>query len=78
MAATGPRVRRMRILDWFQKLRKRDELKALEHAQHLAIESPAERAISEGDLEGMKADMLAGEAMLEVGLGEAKRLADGE
>jgi len=78
MAATGQRVRRMRIRDWFQQLRKRDEAKALEHAQHLAIESPAERESSRGDIEGMKADMLAGEAMLEVGLGEAKRLAEGE
>jgi hypothetical protein len=68
----------MRINDWFQKLRKRDEVKVLEHAQHLAIESPAEREISAGDLEGMKADMLAGQVMLEVGLGEAKRLAEGE
>jgi hypothetical protein len=62
--------------DWFQKLRKHDEAKALEHAQRLAIESPAEREISKGDVEGLKADMMAGEAMHEVGLGEAKRLAE--
>jgi Lysylphosphatidylglycerol synthase TM region len=76
MAATGQRVRPMRIRDWFQKLRKRDEANALDHAQHLAIESPAEREISKGDIGGMKADMLAGEAMLEVGLGEAERLGE--
>lgn len=44
----------------------------------MAVETPAERKISEGDIEGMKADLMAGQATYEVGLGEAERLADGE
>lgn len=66
----------MRIQELFQKLRGHQEAKVIERAQALAIESPGERAISEGDLEGLKADNLAAEAMYEVGLGEVRRMAD--
>jgi len=66
----------MRVPDVILKLRKRDDARALEHAEQMAVRSPAERAVSADNLEGMQADLLAGEFMLEVGLGEAKRLAE--
>lgn len=68
----------MRVLDWIRELHQRDDAKALERADNMAVETPAEREISEGDFEGMKADLMAGEVMYEVGLGEAERLAEGE
>jgi hypothetical protein len=68
----------MGIRSWWAKLRKREDQEALERAEAMATETPEERYISEGDIEGMAADertgRLAGEATIE----DAERLGDGD
>ena len=46
----------MGLRSWLRSLRKRKDDAALERAGDMQIESPEERRISEGDMEGMQAD----------------------
>ena len=46
----------MGLRSWLRKLRKREDDAALERAEEMQLESPEERRISEGDMEGMQAD----------------------
>jgi hypothetical protein len=66
----------MGIRYWWAKLRKREDDAALERAEKMAVETPEERAISSGDIEGMGADertaRLAGEATID----DAERLGE--
>jgi len=48
------------LRSWLRSLRKREDDAALERAEKMQLESPEERRISEGDLEGMQADEQAG------------------
>ncbi len=68
----------MRIGSWWARLRKHEDEKALERAEAMKLETPEERHITEGDIEGMAADertgRLAGEATIE----DAERLGDGD
>lgn len=68
----------MRIFDWFRKRRQREDAEALERTEAMAVETPEERAVSAGDIEGMRADedvtRLAGEASMR----DAERLGDDE
>ena len=50
----------MGLRSWLRSLRKREDDAALERAENMQLESPEERRISEGDLEGMQADEQAG------------------
>jgi len=66
----------MGLRSWWAKLRKREDDAAIERAEEMAKETPEERAISSGDIEGMAADervaRLAGEATIE----DAERLGE--
>jgi hypothetical protein len=44
------------LRSWLRRLRKRDDDAALDRAEEMQLESPEERRISEGDMEGMQAD----------------------
>jgi len=50
----------MSLLGWLRGLRKREDEAALKRAEDEQLESPAERRISEGDMEGMQADEQTG------------------
>ena len=50
----------MSLLGWLKGLRKREDDAALRRAEDGQLESPEERRISEGDLEGLQADEQAG------------------
>jgi hypothetical protein len=63
------------IRSWLQGLRKREDAAALKRAEEEQLESPEERRISEGDVEGMQADEQAGLAWGETPEG-ADRLAE--
>ena len=68
----------MRILAWLRKLRQREDAAALKREQELRIETPAERAISSGDMEGMQADFRAAREEHEASIEDADRLGDNE
>jgi hypothetical protein len=68
----------MGILAWLRHLRQREDAAALRRAEEMAVETPAERTISSGDIEGMTADVRAAEQMREPSVGDAERLADEE
>ena len=50
----------MGLRSWLRGLRKREDDAALKRAEEMKLESPEERRISEGDMEGMQADEQAG------------------
>jgi len=50
----------MSLFGWLKGLRKREEDAALRRAADEQLESPRERRISEGDMEGMQADEQTG------------------
>ena len=58
----------MSLGSWLSALRKRRNAKEIERAQAMELETPAERAESAGDIEGMQGDeraaRLAGEASI--------------
>jgi hypothetical protein len=49
------------LRSWLRALRRREDDAALRRAEEMQLESPEERRISEGDMEGMVADERAGE-----------------
>ena len=50
----------MGLRSWLRGLRKREDEAPLNRAEEMQLESPQERRISEGDMEGMQADEQAG------------------
>jgi len=48
------------LRSWLRGLRKRKDEAALKRAEEMQLESPEERRITEGDMEGMQADEQAG------------------
>jgi hypothetical protein len=50
----------MGLRSWLRGLRRREDEAALNRAEEMQLESPQERRISEGDMEGMQADEQAG------------------
>jgi hypothetical protein len=60
---------------WLKHFRKREDEAALKRAEDMQLESPDERRISEGDIDGMTADERAGEMWGETP-GGATRLAE--
>lgn len=66
----------MGIRSWWASFRKHEDENALERAEEMSLETPAERHATEGEIEGMAADertaRLAGEATIE----DADRLGD--
>lgn len=67
----------MGLRSWWTNLRKREDEKALERDEELASETPDERDVSAGDLEGLQADERAGRLAGETPAG-VERLGDGE
>ena len=68
----------MRIADWFRKLHRRRQEHQLRRAEELALESPAERRIAEGGMEGLGADLRAAELVRETRFEDVERMAEGE
>ncbi len=66
----------MGIRSWWASLRRHEDEAALNRAEKMALETPEERHVSSGDIEGMAVDertaRLAGEATIE----DAERLGD--
>lgn len=66
----------MGILSWWQNFRKHEDEAALTRAEEMALETPEERHVTEGEIEGMAADertaRLAGEATIK----DAERLGE--
>lgn len=66
----------MGIRSWWASFRKHEDEAALERVEAMSLETPAERHVTEGEIEGMAADertaRLAGEATIE----DAERLGD--
>lgn len=66
----------MGIRSWWAKFRSNEDEAARERAEAMALETPAERHVTEGGIEGMAADertaRLAGEATID----DAERLGD--
>jgi len=67
----------MGLRSWLRSFRQREDEAALKRAEDMQLESPEERRISEGDMEGMQADEQAGLAWGETPQG-ADRLAEGD
>ena len=65
----------MGLRSWLKSLRKREDEAALNRAEEMQLETPEERRISAGDMEGMQADEQAGLAWGETPEG-ADRLAE--
>jgi hypothetical protein len=65
----------MGLRSWLRGLRRREDDAALERAEDMQLETPGERRITEGDMEGMQADEQAGLAWGETPEG-ADRLAE--
>lgn len=66
----------MGLRAWWRRFQKHEDAVALKRAEDMELESPEEREISKGDMEGMEADERAG---LRLGGGstqEAERLAE--
>ena len=59
-----------------KRLRKREDAKAIHRAEERSYETPEERRISSGDIEGLEADTQAARAMREGNIEDADRLGD--
>ncbi len=68
----------MRILAWLRKLRQREDAAALKRTEEMTVETPAERAISSGDIKGIGADREAARTLHEPSIEDAERLGDDE
>jgi hypothetical protein len=64
------------LRDLFKRFEKREDAEALKRAEEMKLESPAEREISKGDIEGMAADEQAGLMLGEPSIEHADRLAE--
>jgi hypothetical protein len=53
----------MGLRAWWHRLQKHEDDKALERAAERQLENPEEREISNGDMEGMLADEMAGRSL---------------
>jgi hypothetical protein len=66
----------MSIRSWWANFRSHEDEAALERAEKMALETPEERHVSSGEIEGLAVDeqtaRLAGEATIE----DAERLGD--
>jgi hypothetical protein len=50
----------MGLRAWWKRFEKHEDAVALRRAEEMELESPAEREVSKGDMEGMAADERAG------------------
>jgi len=66
----------MGIRAWWRSFRKHEDEKALERAGEMRLESPEEREISKGDIEGMTLDAEVGKMFRESSSHEEEELAD--
>jgi len=57
----------MGILSWFKSRRKRDDAEELQRAQDEYFDTPEERRVESGDIEGLQADYQARRFMREGG-----------
>ena len=53
----------MGLRDWWKRRRAREDEAATERAEEVSVETPEERAISSGDIEGIAADNEAAERL---------------
>jgi hypothetical protein len=68
----------MRILAWLRTLGRREDAAAIRRARELKLETPAERATSSGDVEGIQADFGAAREEHEASIEDVERLGDDE
>jgi hypothetical protein len=66
----------MAIRAWLKGLRKREDAAAMERAKVRDIETPEERAMSSGDIEGIVADEEAARLTGEASTRDTNRLGD--
>jgi hypothetical protein len=76
-ASVFPYPQDMGLRSWWRRFQSHEDAKAIERAQELALESPEERKLYQADMEGMEADLKAGERMYDTP-DEAERLAEDE
>ena len=67
----------MGLRSWWRRLQRHEDDKAIKRAEELALESPEERKLYQADMEGMEADLRAGERMYDTP-DEGQRLAEEE
>jgi hypothetical protein len=68
----------MGILSWFKNLRKREDAEELQRAQDEYFDTPEERRIESGDIEGLQADYQARRFMREDTYESGSESADAE
>ncbi len=68
----------MSIGSWFKKLRKREDAEAMHRAEERSYETPGERRITSGDIEGLEADAQSARAMREGNIEDAEKFADAD
>lgn len=68
----------MRLATWFHKVRRHRREAELRKAEETAVETPRERRLSEGGIEGLAADVRAAELVREPRFDDVVRLAEGE
>ena len=60
----------MGILSWFKNLRKREDASEIQRAQDEYFDTPEERRIESGDIEGLQADYRTGTVLRDPGMFE--------
>jgi len=68
----------MGIGSWWKKLTKREDAEAMREAEQRSYESPAERRITSGDIEGLKDDEFVARGAHEPNIEAAERLGEGD
>jgi hypothetical protein len=53
----------MGLLDWWRRLRAKEDVATMERAEEMSVETPEERSVSSGDIEGIAADNEAAERL---------------
>jgi hypothetical protein len=66
----------MGIGSWWKKRRERADASAMEREEERWQESPEERRITSGDIEGLEADEIAARGVREGSIDDADRLGD--
>jgi hypothetical protein len=65
-------------IGWWKRRARREDAKAVRHAQEARHQTPTERRVSSGDFTALKSDERAARMVLEPNVDDAQRLADGE
>jgi hypothetical protein len=66
----------MAFRSWLKKLRAREDAEAIHRAEERSYETPEERRITSGDIEGLEADTQSARSVYEGNIDDADRLGD--